>query len=154
MQGPREGPPQPERQSNVAKFVLLDVVTTINGIDLSDHINSVEANMKKADLDSTNFSGGGKEHTPGLSDDEFTFNIQQDFAAGEVDSVLYALYAAGTEFPVVVKPRNAAISATNPGFTATCILLEYTPISGKVGDLSEIKIKIPTQRTGITRITS
>jgi hypothetical protein len=138
----------------VAKFVLLDTVTEINGVDLSDHISSVEVSMKKADLDSTNFSGGGKEHTPGLKDDEFTFNMQQDFAAGEVNAVLYPLYDSGDEFTVTVRPKNGAISATNPGYTATCILLEYQPLSGKVGDLSEIKLKIPTQRSGITQITS
>ncbi|MFE7797060.1 hypothetical protein [Nocardia sp. NPDC057440] len=138
----------------MSKFVLLDTVTEINGVDLSDHINSVEVALKMADLDSTNFSGGGKEHTPGLRDDEIAVNFQQDFAVGEVNATLAPLFFDRTEFTVTVKPRNASISATNPGFQATCVLLEYTPLSGKVGDLSEIKVKFATQHTGVTMLTS
>lgn len=138
----------------MGKFVLEEVTTTINGVDLSDHINSVEVSMKYDDLDSTNFSGGGKEHTPGLKDDEIVLNIFQDFGAGEVDATLWPLYSTKSEFEVIIKPTQGAISETNPGYKATCILLEYQPIAGKVGELSETKVKIATQRTGVERITS
>jgi len=138
----------------MAKFVLIDTVTTVNGVDFSSHISSVEVNLKKADIDTTNFSGGGKEHAQGLKDDEITLNFQQDFDAGEVDATLWPLYNTGTEFEVTIKPKNAPVSADNPLFSATCILLEYSPLNGKVGDLSESKVKIATQRTGVTRSTT
>lgn len=138
----------------MAKFILKEVDVTINGVNFSDHTSSVEVNLKKADVDTTNFSGGGKEHAQGLKDDEISLNLQQNFDAGEVDATLYPLFDSGDEFTVVIKPRNAAVSATNPAFTATCILLEYSPLSGKPGDLSETKVKFVTQRTGVTRATS
>jgi hypothetical protein len=138
----------------MAKFVLEEVTTEIDGVDLSANINSVEVSLKYDDLDSTNFSGGGKEHTAGLKDDEIVLNVFQDFSAASVDAVLYPLFANKEEFTVTIKPTTGAISATNPGYTATCILLEYQPLAGKVGELSETKVKIATQRTGITRITS
>lgn len=133
---------------------MLDTVTTINGVDFSSHISSVEINLKKADVDTTNFSGGGKEHAAGLKDDEFTFNFQQNFDPAMVDATLWPLYANGTEFAVTVKPKNAAISTANPLYSGTCVLLEYTPLSGKPGDLSEAKVKVVTQRTGISRATT
>jgi hypothetical protein len=138
----------------MAKFVLLETVTTVNGIDFSSHISSVEVSLKRADLDSTNFSGGGKEHTAGLKDDEFTFTFHQDFDAAMVDATLFPLFLNGTEFPVTVKPEDEAVSATNPLYRATCVLFEYQPLNGKVGDLSETKVKFLTQRSGITRSTS
>lgn len=136
----------------MAKFVLTEVTTEVDGVDLSAFINSVEVSLKYDDLDSTNFSGGGKEHTHGLKDDEITLNVLQSFGAGEVDATLAPLYFSKEEFVVTIKPTTGAISPTNPGYTATCILLEYQPIAGKVGELSESKIKIATQRTGVTRI--
>lgn len=138
----------------MAKIVLKDAVITVNGVDFSDHASSVEVALKKAAIDTTNFSGGGKEAVAGLSEDSFTIDLQQDFAVAEVNATLAPLYFNETEFVVVVKPRNAAVSATNPSFTATCILLDYAPLSGKVGDLSTTKVKIPAQRSGIAMATS
>ncbi|WP_305781494.1 hypothetical protein [Nocardia nova] len=136
------------------KTVLKQCLIEVNGVDLSDHASSVELSMEKADIDTTNFSGGGKEHAHGLSDDKITINFQQDFDAAEVNATLMPLYTGESEFTVVVRPNPGAVSATNPNFTATCILLKYQPLSGKVGDLSETKVEFQTQRTGITMATS
>lgn len=138
----------------MAKIVLKDASITINGVSFSDHSSSVEIALKKAAIDTTNFSGGGKEAIAGLSEDTITVDLQQDFAAAEVNATLAPLYFGETEFVVVVKPHSAAVSATNPTFTATCILLEYQPLSGKVGDLSQTKVKFMTQRSGVTMATS
>lgn len=138
----------------MGKLVLRDCVITVNGVDFSDHVSSVEVSMKKKSIDTTNFSGGGSEAVAGLKEDEFTITFQQDFAAAEVDATLFPLYDLETEFTVTVKPSNAAVSATNPEYSATCILLEYQPLSGKVGELSDTKVKFPTQRAGIARATA
>lgn len=136
------------------KLVLKDCVITINGVDFSDHTANVEIQLKKNALDTTNFSGGGKEQQAGLREDAFVIELQQDFNAAEVDTTMYPLYNDETEFTVTVKPHAAAVSATNPLYSGTCILLEYMPLSGKVGDLSTTKITFPSQRSGISRATS
>lgn len=138
----------------MAKTILKDCVIVVNSIDFSDHISSVEVNLSKDDIDTTNFSGGGRERAAGLKDDSFELNFQQDFAASEVDATLYPLWNNETEFTVTVKPTAAATSATNPLYSATCILLEYQPLSGDVGELSETSVTFPAQRAGITRATS
>ena len=138
----------------MAKFVMLNCQVLVNGVDFTDHCNSVEVDLVKKSVDTTNFSGGGFEQTQGLREDTFTLTLQQDFAAAEVDATLYPLYNAGGEFTVEVRPVAGARSTTNPGYVGTCILLNYTPLTGKPGALSETKIKFPSQRTGITRQTS
>lgn len=138
----------------MAKFVMLNCQVLVNSVDFTDHVNHVEVDLKKKAVDTTNFSGGGFEQTQGLREDEFTLTFQQDFAAAEVDATLYPLYNSGNEFPVEVRPVVGARSATNPGYVGTCILLNYTPLTGKPGQLSETKIKFPSQRTGIQRQTS
>ena len=138
----------------MAKLVLRNCVITVNGVDFSDHVSSVEVSLKKSSIDTTNFSGGGKEQVAGLKDDGFTVNFQQDFAAAQVDATLYPLYNNESEFVVTVKPTVGAVSASNPLYSGTCILLEYQPLSGKVGELSDTKVKFPSQRSGISRATS
>lgn len=138
----------------MGKVVLRDCYIEVNGVDFSDHVSSVEVSMKKKSIDTTNFSGGGSEAVAGLKEDEFTITFQQDFASGEVDAILYPLYDEETEFTVTVRPFAGAVASTNPEYSATCILLEYQPLSGKVGELSDTKVKFPTQRAGIARATS
>lgn len=137
----------------MGKIVLRDCQITVNGVNLSDHVSSVEVNFVKDEVETTNFSGQGRERIAGLKDDSFVVTFQQDYAAGEVDATLFPLYDNETEFTVVVKPTAAAVSATNPSYTGTCILLEYQPLSGSVGDLSETEVTFPSQRTGIARAT-
>ncbi|MGW0939111.1 hypothetical protein [Streptomyces sp. NPDC002666] len=138
----------------MAKVVLKDCYIVVNGTNFSDHVSEVTVNLSKDDVETTSFSGGGRERVAGLKDDSFELKIQQDYANGSTDAVLYPLYNNETEFTIEVRPTSSAVSATNPKYTGTCILLEYSPLDGKVGDLSETKVKIPTQRAGITRATS
>jgi hypothetical protein len=140
--------------SGMAKVILKDCYIVVNGTNFSDHISAVTVNLSKDDVETTSFSGGGRERMQGLKDDSFEITLQQDFDAASVDSVFYPLYDLGTEFEVEVRPTSSAVSATNPKYVGDCILMEYSPLDGKVGDLSETKVKIPTQRTGITRSTS
>lgn len=138
----------------MAKLVLRDCFILINGTNFSDHVSSVTVALSKKGVDTTSFSGGGAEQVAGLKSDEFDMELQQDYAAASTDAVLYPLYNNETEFTIEVRPTSAARSVTNPAYTGTCVLLDYTPLDGKPGDLSNTKIKFPTQRTGITRATS
>lgn len=138
----------------MAKVILKNCVITIAGVDYSDHVSQVEVSLKKDAVDTTNFSGGGKEQAAGLKSDEFGVTFQQDFAAGSINAVLYNLYNTEVEFEVAVKPTALAVSSTNPIYKGTCILLEYQPLSGSPGDLSETKVTFPSQRSGIAMLES
>jgi hypothetical protein len=140
----------------MAKLVLRDCVITVDGTDFSSHVSSVTINLAKDEIDTTNFGGSGRERAHGLKDDSFELTFQQDFAANEVDAVLYPLWDDESEFTVTVRPRvgTGSPAADNPQYSATCILLEYTPLSGDVGDLSTTDVTFPAQRDGITRTTA
>lgn len=138
----------------MARIVLKNCYIEINAGDFSDHCSSVEVNASKDDIDVTNFGGGGREHAHGLQDNSFVLNLQQDFAAAEVDATLYPLWFNETEFVVKVRPTASATSATNPEYSGTCILLEYKPLSGGVGELSETSVTCVVQRSTFARATS
>jgi hypothetical protein len=135
----------------MAKQILRDCSISVNGVNLSDHVSSVEINASKDDIDTTSFDGSGRERKAGLQDNSFVVNFQQDFAATEVDATLWPLWNNETEFTVAVKPTTAAISSTNPEYSGTCILLEYSPLNGSVGELSETSVTFPVQRGTFTQ---
>lgn len=138
----------------MAKLVLRDCYVVVNGTNFSDHTSSVEINMSKDEVETTNFSGSGRERVHGLQDNSFKITFQQDFAASSVDAVLYPLWNNETEFTIEVRPTSGAVSASNPKYTGTCILLEYQPLSGDVGDLSETEVEFNVQRGTFTRATA
>lgn len=136
------------------KLILKDCYVEVNEVPFSTHCSSVEVNLSKDEVDTTNFSGGGRERQAGLKDDSFVLNFQQDFNPAMVDASLYPLWDEEEEFEVVVRPTSQPASATNPEYRGTCILLEYQPLSGDVGSLSETSVTFPTQREGIRRGTT
>ena len=124
----------------MAKYVMLDASVTVNSVDLSDHVESVEIDIAKDDVDLTAMGATAREHAAGLRDDKITINFFQDFASAKVDATLWPLLDS-TGFTVVAKPLSSAVSSTNPSFTATCLLFTYNPISGSVGEASQTSVE-------------
>ena len=101
----------------MGKIVLRDCQVTVNAVNLSDHASSVEINFVKDEVETTNFSGQGRERIAGLKDDSFVITFQQDYAVGEVNATLSPLYNNENEFTVVVNPalRSATLDLASPG---------------------------------------
>lgn len=123
----------------MATFVLTDCSVVVNSVDLSDHCVQVEVSMSREDVTDTAMGAQGVSRLPGLRDESFTVTWRSDFAAAKVDATLAPLYTAGTLHTVVVKPTSAPVSATNPSYSGSCYLLEFTPISGSVGDIADVE---------------
>jgi hypothetical protein len=139
----------------MAKFVIKTPVITVNAVDLSDHISQVTIETTFDEVDATCFGSSYREILQGIGDATITLQFKQDFAAGEVDATLWPLSQSGSAFPVAVKPTNAAISATNPEFQMTGVLLSYNPLDGAIGDISETQVTIRNaSATGLVRDTT
>lgn len=139
----------------MSKVVLTDASVTVNSVDLSDHVQQVEVSMQKEEVDATGMGAVAKEILPGLADASITVTFQQDYAAGSVDATLEPLYTGNSLFPIEVLPTSATVSATNPSYSGTFVLLEYTPISGGVGDLSTMDVTFRNaSQAGIVRGTA
>jgi hypothetical protein len=125
----------------VAHFAFIDAVVTVNGTDLTDHCNQVSFNYSADELDDTAMGDTHRSRIGGLKDSSVTLGFHADFAASEVDATLWPL--RNTKTSVVVKPRNAAVSATNPSYTGTYLVNQLTPISGSVGELATMNVTWP-----------
>ena len=78
----------------------------------------------------------GMQRLAGLRDESIDVAFRQDFAAAQVDATLWPLYSGGTSFTVEIRPTSAAVGAGNPKWTGTCLIAEYTPVDGSVGDVA------------------
>lgn len=136
----------------VAKFVLTAEKVLINSVDLSSFCAKAELQFKVEDKDVTTYaSAGWHEHLGGLKGATLALEFFNDFAAGQLDSQLFALLGTVTTFEVA--GTQAARSASNPSYTGSVLITDFNPITGKVGDVDTVSVSWPS--TGaVTRVTS
>lgn len=135
----------------MAKFAATDYSVTINGSDFSSNLNSVELALEADDLETTAFGAGWRTRIGGLKNGSLTLNFMQDFGAASVDATLNPLL--GTIATVVIKPTSGTATATNPSYTASCLVNQYSPFASSVGDIATLSVTWPTSGT-VTRATA
>jgi hypothetical protein len=134
------------------KVVVTSRFVSLNGTDLSSSLAGASLEITVEEIDKTSLgSQGWREVAAGLKSGSVTLNFLQDFGAGSVDATLFPIL--GTEGTVVIRPASGTVSATNPAYSATVLISQYSPISGQVGDLQTFDITIPTVGA-ITRATA
>lgn len=128
----------------MAKQIIQNPSITLNGTAMHANITKVTISMTAEDVDQTNFgSGGWKEHTGGLKDGSISFDFQNDYAAAALDSQLFPLL--GTSIPFVIQPASTATaSSSNPKYSGTLLVTEYSPADSAVGDLAAFSVTYPT----------
>jgi hypothetical protein len=135
----------------MAKFAATDYFVSINGTDFSTNLNSVELAIEADDLETTAFGQGFRTRIGGLKQASLTLNFMQDFAAGSVDAILSPLLA--TLATVVIKPTSGTVTATNPSYTMTALVTQYSPFASSVGDIASLSVTFPVSGT-VTRATA
>jgi hypothetical protein len=138
----------------MARIVLTDAKVTINSVNLSDHIASITINESTDVVETTAFSNTAKTRVAGLKDNSVTLEFHQDFAASNVEATINGSPSlVGTATTIVVTPTSSAVGATNPSYTFSALVAEWTPLNGAVGELSTASVTWPI--TGaITKATS
>ena len=136
----------------MAKFVATDVKVLINNINLSDHIAQVSLEQTSDEIETTSFGAEWRQRIGGgLKDASISIDFHQDFGAASVDATLSPLF--GSIATVVVTPTSGSVSATNPSFTGTFSVVQYSPVASSVGDLATLSVSWPSAGT-VTRGTA
>ena len=125
----------------MARIVLTNCYVLFGSTDLSDHISSVSLSSTFDIVETTAFGQTAKSRVAGLVDNSVTLEFHQDYASGEVEATIYPLL--GTVTTVTVKPVNTATSASNPLYTASALVSEWTPLNGAVGELATASVTWP-----------
>lgn len=133
----------------MAKLVLTNSIVTLSGTDISTNVASVTLQTSVNEVETTAFGAGGMTRVGGLRDDSITLDIHQDFST--VESLVWPLL--GSTATIVVKPNGTTVSSTNPSYTGTVLVNDWSPISGAVGELATVSVTWPISGT-VTRATS
>ena len=135
----------------MAQFVATDYKVTINGGTVSSSLASVELPIEIDEQETTAFGSEWRTRIAGLKSGSITLEFHQDFAAGALDSILWPLL--GTNATVVVVPTSGTVTSSNPSYTGTFLVTQYTPYASTVGDLATVSVSWPL--TGaLTRATA
>ena len=137
----------------MAKFVLTDATVSIDGTDLSDHVESLTINYGAETPEQTAMTDITRRRLPGLIDWTIDVTFRSDFAASSVDAILFPLVGAAA-VEVIIKPTSGAISATNPAFTGQVLIGTYNPLAGTVGDTSNSMTTRTGERSLVRDVTS
>jgi len=137
----------------MAVYVATDHKITVNGTAFSNVLQSVSLDLSLDEIETTAFGSGYRTRVAGLKSGSVTLNFFQDFAASSVDAILQPLFAGGSYATVVITPTSSAVSATNPSYTAVCLVSQYQPFSASVGDIATLSVTWPTSGT-VSRATA
>lgn len=119
----------------MAVFMSNNVGVKVNSVDLSDHVTAVKLNRSFDELEVTAMGDSGHKFIKGLEAASITIDFLNDTASANVLATLQAAW--GTNVPIVLlQQKGTAVSATNPLYTATCLINNTTDINGATGDLS------------------
>jgi len=135
----------------MAKIVLTNPSITVGGVDLSDHINNITLETKYDIIETTTFGSTAKTRVAGLADNQITLDFMQDFASGSVEATIFPLL--GTTTSIVIKPVAGTTSTTNPQYTVSALVADWTPLKGGVGQLATASVTWPVSGT-IAKVTA
>lgn len=134
----------------MAKLVLKEASITFNGTDISANVASVSLSTTAAEVSTTAFGSTAQTRVSGLIDNSVTFSIHNDYNA--IDGIFFGLVGS-TAVTCVIKPGTAAVSSSNPSYTFSVLVTEWTPVNGAVGELATADVTFPISGA-ITKATS
>lgn len=120
----------------MAVYLSNGVQVTVNSVDLSSLVSSVTLNRSVDELEVTAMGDTGHRYVAGLEASSITIDFFNDNESAKTLQTLNSSNVFGKNVTVTLKQTNAAVSATNPLYTMTCLVNNTTPINGAVGDLS------------------
>ena len=118
----------------MAVYLSNGVSVTVDAVDLSSLVSSVTINRSFDELEVTAMGDSGHKFVKGLEASSVTIDFFNDSDSSKTLQKLNS--TGGTSVTVVIKQTTAAVSATNPSYTMSCLINNTTPINGAVGDIS------------------
>lgn len=125
------------------KMVLLAQYLSINANVLNTFTKKAELTVEVEEKDVTTFASlGWKEVLGGLKSGELGCEFLQDFAATQLDAIMWPLLSSVVPFEV--RADQGAVSTSNPKYTGSILINGWNPLTGSVGDEATVSVGFPT----------
>ena len=129
----------------MAIFLNNGVSCVLNSVDLSAYLTAITINQSFDELEVTAMADTSHKFVKGLEASTITLDFLNDNAAATVIPTLRAAY--GTTVTCVIKQTSAAVSATNPSYTASVLVNNLQNVNGAVADISSQSITFTCNST-------
>lgn len=127
----------------MAKHVLYNAVVTLNSVTITDHITKISwvaGINKQAAAAMSEVQDYSMPGTIVIS--PITLEGYQDYAGSNIYATVQALIAARSSVTLTAKADSAADSATNPNFTISVFVGQFTYLDGDRGSAHMFKLTL------------
>lgn len=140
----------------MAVFLGNGVQLSVNSINLSEYVKSVTLNQTFDTLDVSAMGAVGHSQIAGLENSTITIEFMADFASSKVNQTINGSTAGnglvGATTSVKVIPAAGTASASNPLYTATCLVIEWPQVYN-VTELASVSVTWPVNGGIVKAIT-
>jgi hypothetical protein len=133
------------------KFYAQDYKITVGTAVLSTSLASVTLDITADEVETTAFGSSYRTRIGGLKDASVSLDFHQDFGAGSIDALLFPLL--GSTVAVKIVPTSGTVTSSNPEYSMSCLVTQYQPFAGAVGDLATLSVTWPVSGE-VTRATA
>lgn len=130
----------------MAAFTYVDAFVSINSVDHSTDVKTVQLTVDLATEDATTMGSDWTVLVGGVLSGSVSLEFVDDMDNGAVDDLIWALTIARTAVALEIRPDSAAVGTNNPKFTGN-ILPTGTSVGGAHGSLAMKSVTWPVTGT-------
>jgi hypothetical protein len=134
----------------MAIFMGNKVAVVVGTSTISSFVSNVSLNREVEAVTITAMNDTVQNMIGGIEVSSISMEIFNDFAAASVNSLFED--AIGTKLAIKLIPVTGTVTATNPSYSMSCLITQWTPIAGSTDSAALASVTFPV--TAITKSTS
>ena len=134
----------------MAIFMGNKVAVIVGTSTISSFVSTVSLNREVEAVTITAMNDTVQNMIGGVEVSSISMEIFNDFAAASVNSLFED--AIGTKLAIKLIPVTGTVTATNPSYSMSCLITQWTPIAGSTDSAALASVTFPV--TALTKATS
>jgi hypothetical protein len=134
----------------MAIFMGNKVAVIVGTSTISSFVSTVSLNREVEAVTITAMNDTIQNMVGGVEVSSVSLELFNDFAAASVNSLFED--AIGSKLAIKLIPVTGTVSATNPSYSMSCLITQWTPISGSTDAAATASVTLPV--TALTKATS
>ena len=134
----------------MAIFMGNKVAVVVGTSTISSFVSTVSLNREVEAVTITAMNDTVQNMIGGIEVSSISMEIFNDFAAASVNSLFED--AIGSKLAIKLIPVTGTVTATNPSYSMSCLITQWTPIAGSTDSAALASVTFPV--TALTKATS
>ena len=134
----------------MAIFMGNKVAVIVGTSTISSFVSTVSLNREVEAVTITAMNDTVQNMIGGIEVSSISLEIFNDFAAASVNSLFED--AIGSKLAIKLIPVTGTVTATNPSYSMSCLITQWTPIAGSTDSAALASVTFPV--TALTKATS